>query len=140
MVLLTLILPMQSAVITTAAAWSPRAPPCPSAMFLRTRAVHLCDKEPYSLQEDLKRAASSQLGQSLDEAMPEADRQWYRAGASAMQDALREAREQLEARKAEVGEEAALAELDASIRAKDDTTDVYIQDSRREADEAPGAE
>ena len=140
MVLLALILPMQSAVITTAAAWSPRAPPCPSAMFLRTCAVHLCDKEPYSLQEDLKRAASSQLGQSLDEAMPEADRQWYRAGASAMQDALREAREQLEARKAEVGEEAALAELDASIRAKDDTTDVYIQDSRREADEAPGAE
>ena len=68
--------------------------------------------EPTSLQGELKRAASSRLGQSLDSLVRPEDLEASTASAEKMANALREAREQLERRKAEVGEEAALKEID----------------------------
>lgn len=68
------------------------------------------------LQRDLKKAVVGKLGSDLVSSMKPEDRQAYEAGSNAMADAIREAKEQLAARKAEIGADAALAELDESIR------------------------
>ena len=73
-------------------------------------------EEDDGLQTSLRRAAAAKLGAPLESAMPAEDVAWSRTGESAMVRALREAKEQLAQRKAAVGEDAALAELDASIR------------------------
>ena len=77
------------------------------------------DGEDRSLQASLKRAAAAKLGASIESMMPLADRAWSSAGSSKMAAALQEGRERLAERKAEVGDEAALAELQVSIRAAD---------------------
>ena len=77
------------------------------------------DGDDRSLQASLKRAATAKLGASIESMMPLADRAWSSAGSSKMAAALQEGRERLAERKAEVGDEAALAELQASIRAAD---------------------
>ena len=68
------------------------------------------------LQEELKRAAAQSLGASIEESMKPADLEWAQRGSATMVEALRAAKERLATRKAQVGEAAALAELDASIR------------------------
>ena len=71
------------------------------------------------LELSFRQAAAEQLGESLESVTRPNDLAWSRAGADAMVDALREAKQQLEARKAEIGEKRALAELRASICADD---------------------
>ena len=84
------------------------------------RAIVMCknpnEEQSSSLNDALKKAAAQKLGVSMEDAMKPEDVARYRAGASAMEKALREAKERLAVRKSEVGEEAALEELDAYIR------------------------
>lgn len=82
-------------------------------------AVRMCEGDEdfqCSLQSSLKRAAVKNLGTSIESAMVPEDLAWYRAGSNSMAAALQEAKERLTKRKAEVGGEAALRELDRSIR------------------------
>lgn len=74
----------------------------------------MCDQR--ELQSLLKKAAAEKLGASVESNLRPEDLSRLNAGSQSMVDALRQAKEKLQARKAEVGEEAALAELDASIR------------------------
>ena len=76
----------------------------------------LSDNNGSDLHAELKKVASEKMGTDLASAMRPDDAARYRAGSNAMADAIREAREKLERRKKEIGDEAALAELDASIR------------------------
>ena len=69
-----------------------------------------------SLQSVLKRAASEKLGASLESAIKPEDRSLYASGPTSMANALQEAKKRLEERKAAIGEDQALAELDAAIR------------------------
>ena len=87
---------------------------------LRSPAIRLCDvPEEASLMADLKQAVSSKLGSGdLADAMKPEDKKRYIAGSNAMADAIREAKEKLARRKDEIGEDAALAELDDSIKSK----------------------
>ena len=71
-----------------------------------------------ALQSSLMRAAAEKLGTSMASTIKDQDRELFTAGSNAMADAIREAKEQLTKRKAEVGEAAALSELDASIRSE----------------------
>jgi hypothetical protein len=80
--------------------------------------IAMCDAEEFSLQAELKKAAASRLGASLESMMRPEDRQETDRASSSMADAIRQAKEHLAKRKGEIGEEAALAELDASIRGR----------------------
>mmetsp|Transcript_66525 Transcript_66525/g.110613 ORF Transcript_66525/g.110613 Transcript_66525/m.110613 type:complete len:139 (-) Transcript_66525:415-831(-) len=86
----------------------------------RSRAIsqaRLCeDSEHVSLQAELKRAAAARLGVSLELLLRPEDVEASRVNADTMAQALLKSRQWLERRKAEIGEEAAIAELDASIR------------------------
>lgn len=95
-----------------------------SLAHTRPAAITMCDDadEPSSdeqlgLHASLKRAAAHKLGTNIEEAMRPEDLAWYRAGANSMAAALQEAKEQLAERKAVIGEEAAVAELEANARA-----------------------
>ena len=68
------------------------------------------------LQKDLKRAAAQKLGANLQDLQSPEDLSTSQAGANSFAEALAAKKSELEKRKAEIGEEAALAELDASIR------------------------
>ena len=81
----------------------------------------MCDTGDNSLQQSLKQAAAQKLGGSIESAMRPDDLARTNAGSSSMAKALLEAKERLKERKAVLGEEAALAELDASIRDADRT-------------------
>ena len=81
---------------------------------VRCTALSMCSGG--ELQEELKRAAAQSLGASIEESMKPADLEWAQRGSATMVEALRAAKERLATRKAQVGEAAALAELDASIR------------------------
>jgi D-glycero-D-manno-heptose 1,7-bisphosphate phosphatase len=82
------------------------------------RAVVMCATDDFgSLHDSLKRAAAEKLGASLEDSMKEEDFVRFQSGARTMETALREAKERLAARKLEIGEEAALNELDDFIRA-----------------------
>ena len=71
-----------------------------------------------TLCKALSSAAAEKLGTSMASTIKPQDRELFTAGSNAMADAIREAKEQLTKRKAEVGEAAALSKLDASIRSE----------------------
>jgi len=77
------------------------------------------DGEKDTLQSSLRRAAADKLGASIESMMKPEDLAWYQAGGASMAAALQEAREKLVRRKAEIGEEAALAELEIAARASE---------------------
>lgn len=73
------------------------------------------------LQAALKQAVSSKMGRNLGDiadAMKPDDSRANREACQSLADAIAERKQRLAARKLEVGEEAALAELDAEMRGK----------------------
>jgi len=68
------------------------------------------------LQADLKKAAAAKLGTNLSDVQSSDDLAVSQSSANIFAAALAESRRKLEERKLEIGEEAALAELDESIR------------------------
>ena len=112
------------AIPASSLAWTAAYPMArPSASQRGGSAPKLCGSddadEAQPLLADLKRAASKKLGTNLEEAMKLEDALASRAASGRMAAAIAEAKRQFSARKAEVGEEAALAELDESIRKGD---------------------
>lgn len=82
--------------------------------------MQLCDaREKNSLEEELKKAAAARLGASLEQSMRPDDAEAYRTASNSMAAAIRKAKDNFDKRKAELGTEAALAELDEQIRGRD---------------------
>lgn len=71
-----------------------------------------------SLQSALKKAAAQKLGRPLEAAVSAEDVLVYQTKAKTFADAMRESKENLARRKEEIGEAAALEELDDAIRAE----------------------
>jgi len=105
-------------VLSGAHAWIRYSPPIYDSLTRRAF-VHLCDDEQPSMQEELKSASAARLGASLESLLRPEDQEPSQASRERMAEALNTAKEQLAARKAEVGKEAALAELSAEVRAND---------------------
>jgi D-glycero-D-manno-heptose 1,7-bisphosphate phosphatase len=81
----------------------------------------MCDNPPKgptasSLQKALKQAAAEKFGASMESAMKNEDYERYKAVSSAMEMAIQDAKERFVQRKAEIGAEAALEELEAPMR------------------------
>lgn len=74
------------------------------------------ESQDWSLQAQLKRAAAERLGTSLEPLLKEEELEASRRSAGKFEAALLEAKRKLELRKAEVGQEAALAELESNFR------------------------
>ena len=97
-----------------------RLPIAPDISRLPVGAMAMSDADDdKNLQSALRKAAAEKLGASIESAMKPDDVAWYQAGSNTMVAALLEAKEQLARRKTEVGEEAALAELEATVRGAD---------------------
>lgn len=81
------------------------------------------ESQDWSLQAQLKRAAAERLGTSLEPHLKEEELEASKRSAGKFEAALLEAKRKLAVRKAEVGQEAALSELESEFRKKSSATE-----------------
>ena len=101
--------------IASAAAWISTVPQRAGVLRYRSLNMQNEDEAGDELAAELKEAASSRLGMNLESLLRPEDKEVVDNGSNIMAQALVDARKAHEERKAEIGEEAAIEELEASI-------------------------